>query len=312
MDVLWSLEPATAAKHRLWKRYLDAWWPIMLQPSPYDGRLRPRVTYLDAFAGPGRYKGGDEGSPVFALRRLLNHDAADRMHLSRDRVRLLFTEKDRQRYQYLRAELGRKLGPLEELPVQAEPFQAEAGRDAESLLEKSGAWGHPILAIFDSWGNVNVPLHLIRRLASNPSTEVIVTFGPNWFNRREHLEPDRLDMVFGGRPVLGTGGPGAAAPASGGGHGWLPTATRCGGRASGTSCSSRSFPHTGQPLYLVFGTKHRRGVEVMKDAMWEVDGNDGMGFADPRTRGGQLADQPTLLWGGAAGSRTARPGPAAA
>ena len=40
-----------------------------------------------------------------------------------------------------------------------------------------------------------------------------------------------------------------------------------------------------QPLYLVYGTGHQKGVEVMKDAMWEVDGNDGMGFADPRTRG---------------------------
>lgn len=36
------LEPATAAKHRLYKnkhrlykkKYLDAWWPILLQPSP--------------------------------------------------------------------------------------------------------------------------------------------------------------------------------------------------------------------------------------------------------------------------------------
>jgi hypothetical protein len=29
----------------------------------------------------------------------------------------------------------------------------------------------------------------------------------------------------------------------------------------------------------------------MKDAMWDVDGNDGMGFQDPRTRGAPLAGQ---------------------
>jgi hypothetical protein len=32
----------------------------------------------------------------------------------------------------------------------------------------------------------------------------------------------------------------------------------------------------------------------MKEAMWKVDGNDGMSFRDPRTRGGQLPGQITL------------------
>ncbi|CAM5635483.1 hypothetical protein STENM223S_06654 [Streptomyces tendae] len=57
MGVLWPLEPATAAKHRLYQRYLDAWWPILLQTSQRTGYSRPRVTLLDAFAGPGRYEG---------------------------------------------------------------------------------------------------------------------------------------------------------------------------------------------------------------------------------------------------------------
>lgn len=82
MPVLWELEPATAAKHQLYRRYLDAWWPILVQPSSRDGHVRPRVTYLDAFAGPGRYVGGQEGSPVFALHRLLDHAAVDRTNLT--------------------------------------------------------------------------------------------------------------------------------------------------------------------------------------------------------------------------------------
>lgn len=297
MGVLWPLEPATAAKHRLYKRYLDAWWPIMLQPSPHDGRLRPRVTYMDAFAGPGRYEGGEEGSPVFALGRLLDHDAVERMRLSRDRVRLLFMEKSRGRCQYLQAELGRKFGPLDELPVWTETFPAEAGRDAEGLLEKTGAWGHPILAVFDSWGNVNVPLRLIRRLASNPASEVIVTLGPNWFNRRENLEPDRLDMVFGGRQYWEPANQEQRTDERW--RVWLKTYRDALRRAGFKfQLHFQIVPKTGQPLFLVYGTKHERGVEVMKDAMWDVDGNDGMGFADPRTRGAPLPGQEMLLWAG--------------
>ncbi|MDA5286324.1 three-Cys-motif partner protein TcmP [Streptomyces sp. Isolate_45] len=93
MGVLWTLEPATAAKHRLYQRYLDAWWPILLQTSQKTGYSRPRVTLLDAFAGPGRYEGGAPGSPVFILDRLLHHHAVDRMNLSPRRVHLVFIER---------------------------------------------------------------------------------------------------------------------------------------------------------------------------------------------------------------------------
>jgi three-Cys-motif partner protein len=293
MDVLWPLEPATAAKHRLYKRYLDAWWPILLQPSKIDGHLRARVTYLDAFAGPGRYKGDEEGSPVFAISRLLNHSAIERMYLDRDRVRLLFTERDRAVYDYLNSELVRKFGNLDELPVQVVTRHAEAGA-ADGLLQEIGAWGHPILAVFDSWGNVNVPWTLIRRLAHNRASEVIVTFGPNWFSRREKLEPEQLDMVFGGR-----------------GHWqsanqelrpderwrlWLASYRNALRRAGFEyQLQFKIVPRTGQPLYLVYGTGHDKGVKVMKEAMWDVDGQDGMGFQDPRTRGAAPQGQLTLF-----------------
>jgi hypothetical protein len=38
----------------------------------------------------------------------------------------------------------------------------------------------------------------------------------------------------------------------------------------------------GESLYLVFGTNHVRGVEKMKDSLWEVDPVYGVGFRDPR------------------------------
>ncbi|MDQ0955961.1 hypothetical protein QFZ24_009970 [Streptomyces phaeochromogenes] len=69
----------------------------------------------------------------------------------------------------------------------------------------------PILDIFDSWGSVNVPLDVMRRIARNPSSEVVTTFGPNWFSRRENLNPDVLDAVFGCR-LPGAEPPGDRAP----------------------------------------------------------------------------------------------------
>ena len=295
-DTLWMLEPATAAKHRLYKKYLDAWWPILLQPSASTGRSWPHITYVDAFAGPGEYASGDEGSPVFTLDRLLGHDAVSRMQLSRERVHLIFTEERRDRFEHLNALLAFRFGPLDRLPVTITFRCAEAGTATATLLNATGAWGYPILAVFDSWGNVGVPLSLVRQLARNPASEVIVTFGPNWFGRREQMEPDHLDLVFGGRVHWEPAD--RESPAAERWRTWLATYRDALRRAGFRyRLQFEIVPHTGQLLYLVFGTKHEKGVEVMKEAMWGVDGNDGMSFRDPRTRGGQVPDQMTL-WSG--------------
>ncbi|MFH8596623.1 transposase [Streptomyces rimosus] len=92
----------------------------------------------------------------------------------------------------------KRFGPLDLLPVRVEVRHGEAGRDSERILTEAGAWGSPILGVFDSWGSVNVPQELMHRIAHNRFGEVTTTFGPNWFSRREDLNADILDVVFGG------------------------------------------------------------------------------------------------------------------
>ncbi|GAA2861777.1 hypothetical protein GCM10010472_18860 [Pseudonocardia halophobica] len=294
MSLLWKLEPATEAKHRLNRSYLDAWWPIMLQPSGQYGYERPRVTYVDAFAGPGKYLDGEDGSPVFALDRLLNHTARDRMNLRRDRVYLIFIEKDKDRCAHLRTLLIERFGQLEQLPVTVIVREGEAATATPELLTQTRAWDHPILAIFDSWGNVNIPFELVGRIAGVRSGEVITTFGPNWFSRRESQDPSELDRVFGGnqywQPAEREARPDERWRA------WLETYRDSLKRAGFPyQLQFRVTPRTGQPLHLVFGTSSDKGVEVMKDAMWKVDGEEGMSFHDPRTREAVPAGQMDLF-----------------
>ena len=63
-----SLKPHTRGKHLVLRRYLDAWFPIMASSNR-------RVLFVDGFAGPGEYKGGEEGSPLIALRAVQEHAA---------------------------------------------------------------------------------------------------------------------------------------------------------------------------------------------------------------------------------------------
>ena len=57
---LWTKGEHTEGKHLILKYYLDGWFPIL-------GSSHTRILYIDGFAGPGEYSGGEPGSPVIAL-----------------------------------------------------------------------------------------------------------------------------------------------------------------------------------------------------------------------------------------------------
>lgn len=88
----WGLDPHTRAKHDILRAYLSAWLPML-------SRWHGRVLYIDGFAGPGEYTGGETGSPIIAVRALLDHGFFPRM--SGEFV-FLFIEKGPARLAYLR------------------------------------------------------------------------------------------------------------------------------------------------------------------------------------------------------------------
>jgi three-Cys-motif partner protein len=68
LPTIWKIDSHTQAKHIILKKYLDAWLPIMT-------RWNGRVLYIDGFAGPGKYQGDEDGSPIIALKSAINHRA---------------------------------------------------------------------------------------------------------------------------------------------------------------------------------------------------------------------------------------------
>src|SRR5437899_9919202 len=101
-ETLWERSPHTAAKHRILQRYLQAWFPILLQ-----GGYR-QVTYLEGFAGPGEYSGGEAGSPIIVLDEFLSRPQELRAD---GRALFAFIEKRPDRASHL-AELVAARGPL--------------------------------------------------------------------------------------------------------------------------------------------------------------------------------------------------------
>lgn len=65
-------QPHTGAKHRLLRRYLNAWLPILA--SSYR-----QVALVDGFASAGRYSTGQPGSPLIMVEAYLGRDDLDRL-----------------------------------------------------------------------------------------------------------------------------------------------------------------------------------------------------------------------------------------
>lgn len=109
--VLWDIALHTTAKHRVLRSYVDAWLPVMAYQAIKMGPLSgpPRLLLVDGFAGPGRYVGGEPGSPLVMLQSLLAR--SDLPKLERVEFLFLFIEHDARRVKNLEVEIA-NLGPL--------------------------------------------------------------------------------------------------------------------------------------------------------------------------------------------------------
>jgi three-Cys-motif partner protein len=272
-QVPWPCEKHTGAKHDIYRRYLERWFPILLNGS----NAYPSVTYAEGFSGPGVYSGDELGSPVIAMRALI-----DNVPATKGVARFAFIDDDQRcvdmLWQTLRAAFPERPRIDAAMPVKI--VKGTCAAHLEATLDEMNAWGQPIFANLDSWGNAPVPYKLLQRLAANVSSEVIVTLFPQHFVRFVSDMGEAGDEVFGGDPSWRTVA--NLAPEAKSRH--ILTCYRQALRAAGFPylLDFELIPRNGQPLYLIFGTGHPLGMKKMKDSLWEVDRAQGVGFRDPR------------------------------
>jgi three-Cys-motif partner protein len=280
--VPWDADPHTKAKHALYRQYLSKWVPIMMRGWGGD------VTYAEGFAGPGVYTDGAPGSPVIALRTIVGDP---KLRTSSRKMRLLFVDKDPRCTSLLEKQLTAAAHPVElaDLPNYGITVGIECGECVpvlDQLLTQHKAWGRPMLVVLDTWGGA-VWLDLVSKVATNSNSEVLITIQPQYFSRFAGVDNlDHGDKVFGSKAWRAVRDQPADKKAR-----WLLQHYRETIRAAGFEfvLDFELVDENGHALFLVFGTTHRRGLEKMKEAMWEVDDVAGSGYRDPRD-----PDQQTL------------------
>ena len=281
--VVWDCDPHTKAKHAILRGYLEAWLPILLL-----GHFRG-VTYAEGFAGSGIYTGGEPGSPIVALEAFFGHRE---LFSTATPVNVICVEEDERRA----AELGHQIDvALRErlcprppgLRVEVQP--GDCGQLLIPLLESVDAFGKPILAFLDSFGGPDVPFTLLKRIAANPSSEVIVTFGTNFLTRFGSIEQHAAtgDAAFGDDDWRAVTEHLPQEKKS-----FLVTSYRDALVRAGFAYTLvfELVDESGHPLFLVFGTGSPKGLKVMKDAMWKVDPIEGVRYRDPRDPSQELFD----------------------
>jgi three-Cys-motif partner protein len=155
-----------AVKHALIRRYLGGWFPKL---GPWAGR----VLYVDTHAGRGRHLTGDLGSPLIALRTLLDHHYRDAL-LRRCEFQFHLIERDEGNFEALRAEL-REFGPLPRNVVVI-PRLADAFAHLSSLrddLRRNGQQLAPAFVFVDPYG-FKIPGALLRQVMRAGRVELFV------------------------------------------------------------------------------------------------------------------------------------------
>jgi len=267
--ITWPLEPHTRAKHEILKRYLGAWFGIM-------GPKNPRIIYLDGFCGPGRYEGGEDGSPILAIKLALEHHQKNHVQ----EVSFVFVDEDQRRIDHLNQELSIISKPQNfHVSVIPNEFENTISKILDDL-EKSGSRLAPTFAFIDPFGYSGAPYKLVERLLRNQKTEVCINLSVDSINRfLSHPDPHQKQLFidrFGTSEVLDI--------INSNNDRIHHLKTLYQRQLEKCARYVRFFEMKNSEnrviYYLFFATNHRLGLVKMKEAFWKVDPLSGYKFSD--------------------------------
>lgn len=266
---IWKIEDHTVAKHLILQKYLGAWFPIL-------GSASGRVVYIDGFCGPGVYQGGERGSPLVVLELLCGADS--KIDRKCQEIVCLFTDDRQDRLQSLSTEISRL-----SLPGRVTPYVIKGTFESQlqAILDRLDAHHVPIAPTFafvDPFGHKGVPFGLLERFLRRERTEALINFNVQSSSRFLDANPDNkkhLEAMLG-RPFSFT------QITQGRRHEELRDAYK----EQLLKIADYVFyfhvaDSSNRPIYdLFFVTKHKKGVEKMKDAFWKADPRYGVSFSD--------------------------------
>ncbi|WP_420438490.1 three-Cys-motif partner protein TcmP [Candidatus Palauibacter sp.] len=190
-EKIWDLKPHSLGKHLVLREYLKAWLPIL-------GLTQERIIFLDGFAGPGEYKGGEDGSPIIALNAFLEHSAKNKI---RAEVKFVFIEDEQDRAEHLDGLVSpfkARLPQGSEVRVVCGAFDETFAPQLESLADADKPFP-PCFAMVDPFGVSDTPMHVMERILAHRMSEVYISVMYEQINRFRGSDEfsGPLDLLYG-------------------------------------------------------------------------------------------------------------------
>lgn len=300
LPLLWPLQPHTKAKHDILRKYLQAWMRIITLG------ISRRAIIIDGFAGPGEYNKGEDGSPIIVLKECIE-TIKQVTSMNRDiELRCIFIEQDNERFQNLKYKIAELFNDspknIKEDEAYCPPgfdkdelliflYNATFVKTMNLILERIKKLA-PTFAFIDPFGFKDTPYDLIEKFVKNDKSEVFINFMYEDINR--FLKLESLQKHY--HQLFGT-------------NKWQKIIENI---DSYTPSERRYFLHklyqyqlhkagldyvisfemknekNATDYFLYYGTKHIKGLEKMKDAMWAVDNSGAYTFSDYEAEQAQL------------------------
>jgi three-Cys-motif partner protein len=270
--VLWPLEPHTGAKHALLKTYLDRWFPIL-------GRHHQRINYIDGFAGPGEYEGGEKGSPILAIESALEHVSRGSLD-PQVTINFIFVESEKDHADHLRGLLSKMAVPQQfKIAVIDGAFRDQIGGILDKIEAEKKVLA-PTFAFVDPFGFSGIPFSLMTRILKFQRCEVFVNIMVDFINRFLEHPNDAITAHF--PETFGTNDVMNIPEEPGNRLNQILTLYRhqLRGHAKFVGRFDMHGRKDRKTYSMFFATNAAKGFEKMKEAMWSVDKYTGNKFSD--------------------------------
>ena len=180
-DLFQEKELQTVSKHNIFENYLEPWAKI-ISNQPWV----KNAYYVDAFAGTGKYKTGEAGSPVIASNILIKHQKTT------CKLHCICIERDPKRYEILENSLRQF-----ETKLNIEKHNSEFLTCIDAILKKIDK--SPAFFFIDPEGFSGMDFDKVQAILNLPHTEILINFQYNAIQRwlKASKVEDTITKLFG-------------------------------------------------------------------------------------------------------------------